>query len=216
MIDGSFHSHRRSYESSVQVLNENIISFFEKEVHKLQKMFPFYFEKFRTDGVEYNIYIGPSIAPDQPYNRIHLKNLRLWQISSMVNIARLTHKLLPGLQIPLGTTQIIFVYSQPIDISFRKDERRFDVEGSYNIKYEIIKKRIDKVRVRQTMERLTQTGCIAIVFNNEKDMDEYRQHIEFLQNKGLLKDDKVEILDLEELQSVSGLKALRVGVSYQE
>ena len=134
----------------------------------------------------------------------------------MVNIARLTHKLLPGLQIPLRTTQIIFVYSQPIDISFRKDERRFDVEGSYNIKYEIIKKRIDKVRVRQTGERLTQTGCIAIVFNNEKDMDEYRQHIEFLQNKGLLKDDKVEILDLEELQSVSGLKALRVGVCYQE
>jgi hypothetical protein len=47
-------------------------------------------------------------------------------------------------------------------------------------------------------------------------VEEYRQHIEFLQNKGLLKDDKVEILDLEELQSVSGLKALRVGVCYPE
>jgi hypothetical protein len=44
----------------------------------------------------------------------------------------------------LQTTQLILIHSQPISISFRKDERKFDVEGSYNIRYEVIKKRLIK------------------------------------------------------------------------
>lgn len=213
METGFFHKQRRAYQQSVQLLNDNMVLFFENEVHKLQELYPFYFEKFRTDGLEYNIYIGPSIVPGQPYNSIHLKNLRLWQITSMAQVAILNHQLEKHLPIPLQTTQIILVYSTPIDISFRKDERRFDVEGSYNIKYEVIKKRIDKAKIQDTMERLSKPDCIAIVFNNQKDMDAYREHIEFLQDKGVLKNE-VENLVLEDLQGISGLMAIRLGINY--
>ncbi|MEO6722601.1 MAG: hypothetical protein ABIN67_19680, partial [Ferruginibacter sp.] len=63
-------------------------------------------------------------------------------------------------------------------------------------------------------ERLTQVGKIALVYYNEKDAMEYQIYIKQLQETGVLLDD-LEHLELEELQGVSGLKALRVGVNYQ-
>ncbi|WP_222597035.1 hypothetical protein [Chitinophaga pinensis] len=85
------------------------------------------------------IFIGQSFAPEQAFNHFHLKNLRLWQLSSMAAVARLTTSLLPDMPVPLRTTQLIFVHNHTIDISFRADERKFDVEGAYNIRYQMIK-----------------------------------------------------------------------------
>jgi hypothetical protein len=210
--DGEFHKHHIAYETSFQRINKKILSYFEDEIERLQLIYPFYFEKYRTDGVEYNIYIGQSICPDQPYNTIYLKNIKLWQISAMAQVAASNRMLLGELEVPMETTQLILVHGYPIDISFRKDERRFDVEGSYNIRYEMLKKRIDKVRVKDTTERLTQPGKIAIVYSNITDAEEYLQHIKFLQQKGILAPD-IEMLELENLQGVVGLKAVRVGVN---
>ena len=175
--------------------------------------YPCYFEKFRTDGTEYDIYIGQSVAPKIPFTLNDVEKLRLWQVESMASIARLTNSLVPQLEHPLLTTQLIFVNARTIDISFRNDEKRFDVEGAYNIRYHIIKKRIDKVNLLNSTERLTQPGKIAIVYFNEKDADEYIGYIRQLQEKQILLDD-MEHLELEELQGVAGLKALRVGVRY--
>ncbi|MGN6511834.1 MAG: hypothetical protein ACTHLD_20385 [Chitinophaga sp.] len=130
----------------------------------------------------------------------------------MAAIAKITHELEPKLKLPLQTTQLILAHSNPIAISFRKDERRFDVEGAYNIRYEIMKKRIDKVRIKSTNERLTQPGKIAIVYSYAREADEYRKYIEFLQNKNILLPD-AEMLDLEEVQGISGLKAIRLSVN---
>ena len=33
-------------------------------------------------------------------------------------------------------------------------EKRFDVDGAYNIRYEIIKKRIDKAHIKNTQENM--------------------------------------------------------------
>lgn len=209
---GHVYHHRREYEESLQQINSAINAYLEKEKEGLQRSYPCYFEKYRTDGVEYNIYIGQSIAPDKKFDTLYLRNLRLWQLSSMANIARITHQLEPHLNIPLQTTQLILAHSNPIAISFRKDERRFDVEGAYNIRYEIMKKRIDKVRIRNTNERLTQPGKIAIVYSYVREAEEYSKYIEFLQNKGIILPD-VETLDLEEVQGISGLKALRMSVN---
>jgi hypothetical protein len=115
--------------------------------------------------------------------------------------------------VQLLTTQLIFVHSTAIDISFRKDERRFDVEGGYNIRYQVVKKRIDKVRIRDTGERLTQPGKIAIIYFNDKEAEEYEGYIRYLQEKGKL-ELGIERLELEDLQGVSGLRALRVGVGW--
>ena len=182
---------------------------------ELQHSYPCYFEKFRSDGIEYDIYIGQSIAPNKRFNMVYLKNARLWQLTSMAALARITHNLQPQMERSLLTTQLIFVNATPIDICFRTDERRFDVEGAYNIRYQIIKKRIDKVNIKDSNERLTQPGKIAMVYFSPKDVSEYYGYISYLQKEGLLLDD-LEELELEELQGVNGLKALRIGVNVNE
>ncbi|HWB92888.1 MAG TPA: hypothetical protein VG605_13585 [Puia sp.] len=208
---GEAFRNRRELESCIQLINRTVNEVLQQSVPELQASYPAYFEKFRTDGVEYDLYIGGSFAPDRPFDLLYLRNLRLWQLTSMATIARQTHELLPTMINPLSTTQLIFVHSSPIDISFRKDERRFDVEGGYNIRYQIVKKRIDKVRVRDTDERLTQPGMIAIIYFNDREAEEYEGYIRYLQEKRVL-GSHIELLELEDLQGVSGLRALRVGV----
>jgi hypothetical protein len=210
-VHGHLFRHRRDFDESVATINNAVSRYLEHEEARLQKIFPHYFDKFKSDGVEYDIYIGESIARNRSFDHMYLRNIRLWQLSSMAEIARMTANLLPELKVPMQTAQLILVHSQPIRISFRRDERRFDVEGGQNIRYELIKKRIDKVGVRGTGERLTQPGKIAIVYMQEKEAGEYEEYIKMLQRKGLLAPE-VEKLDLEEVQGVSGLRSLRVSV----
>jgi hypothetical protein len=47
------------------------------------KIFPHYFERFKTDGVEHNLYIGASISSSKPFDLIYLNNLRLWQFQTL-------------------------------------------------------------------------------------------------------------------------------------
>jgi len=114
----------------------------------------------------------------------------------------------------LRVASLILVHSNPMAIKFRMDEKQFDVDGAYNIRYEIIKKRIDKANIKNTNDRLTVPGKIAIVYSQDKDALEYIKYINFLQSRNQL--GKIEFLELEDLQGVSGLKALRVEVIYQE
>lgn len=210
---GEAYENRRTLETSMQFINNAVSEYLEEAQQTLQATYPCYFAKFRTDGVEYDIYIGQDIAPDMPFDLLYLKNIRLWQLTAMVEVARLTNGLVSQMPRALLTTQLIFIHSNPIDISFRNDERRFDVEGAYNIRYEVVKKRIDKVMVKGTDERLTQPGKIALVYFNTYEANEYKEYIKYLQEQGFLQDN-LETLELEELQGVSGLKALRVGVNY--
>lgn len=209
----AFHN-RRQLEKSMTTVISSVNTYFDLLKDEIQEAYPVFFEKFRTDGVEYDIYIGQSIAPDKPYSEMYLKNLRLMQLTSMAAVARYAHSLLPQLSRFIETTQLIFIHSTPIDIRFRIDEKRFDVEGAYNIRYHIIKKRIDKVRIKDSTERLTQPNKIALVYFSKKEADEFIAYINYLQDSKILKDD-LEYLELEELQGVSGLKALRVGVELE-
>jgi hypothetical protein len=209
---GTVNENRKGLESSMQNINGAVNLYLDLFRQEIQQAYPTYFEKFRTDGIEYDIYIGQSIEPAKKFSELYLKNIRLWQLTSMAAITRITHALLPSMERPLQTTQLIFIHSTSIDISFRDDERRFDVEGAYNIRYQVIKKRIDKVRIKNTGERLTQPGKIALVYFASRSADEYVGYIRYLQEKNTLLDD-LEYLDLEELQGVSGLKALRIGVN---
>jgi hypothetical protein len=72
------------------------------------------------------------------------------------------------------------------------------VVGAYNVRYEIIKKRIDKAVIHDTTERLTQPGKIALVYSHVSEALEWRDYIEYLQTLEYLMPD-VEELELEEL-----------------
>src|SRR6476659_1421043 len=132
----------------------------------------------------------------------------------LAKAARLSHGLEKKLPLSLQTTQLILAHSVPLTISFRRKERKFDVDGAYNIRYEIIKKRIDKVHLKHSEERLTQPGKIAIVYSQNKELEEYLEFVEYLQNEKLL-GDEIEHLDLEDTQGISGLKAVRVNILLQ-
>jgi len=208
---GIVYKRRKAFEESVMLLNDTVSDYLDEEEEKAQQMFPHYFQRFKTDGVEHNIYVGASLVEDKPFDLVFLKNLRLWQLLVTVEIARRTAALKSRLAVPLETTQLILIHGQSLSIRFRQDERQFDVDGAYNIRYEIIKKRIDKATVLGTGERLTQPGYIALVYAQVREAAEYMEYIDYLQDRELL-EPEVEELELEELQGVKGLLALRVKV----
>jgi hypothetical protein len=146
---------------------------------------------------------------------MYLDNLRLWQLQLMCEVENIAFDLKNDLDYPLEIASLILVHSTPLAIKFRMDEKKFDVDGAYNIRYEIIKKRIDKAHIKNTTERLTQPGKIAIVYSQNKDASEYIKYINYLQSNNYLLE-TIENVDLEDLQGISGLKALRVEVNYNK
>ncbi|MBC7923068.1 MAG: hypothetical protein H7Z75_18470 [Ferruginibacter sp.] len=211
---GLFYQAYRAYQESLKQINDTVNDYLEQAEKQLRTLYPHYFEKFRTDGLEYNLYIGESIAPWLPFRPDHLRQLRGWQLASIVAMARLTHQLRSALPLPLQTTQLILAHSRPVDIQFRLDERRFDVEGAYSIRYEIIKKRIDKACVKGTQARLTQPDTLALAYTTSQEVNDYLPFINTLQERGELLP-SIEFLELEPLQGVSGLKALRLNINYR-
>lgn len=208
---GVIYHNRKDYEESITRINDVLDRFIDTEQIEAQKIYPHYFERYLTDGIEFNIYIGQSLSPHFTFNEMYVRNLKLWQLNVLAKAARITHTLEKRLALPLQTTQLILAHSVPLSISFRRKERKFDVDGAYNIRYEIIKKRIDKVHLKNSGERLTQPGKIAIVYSQHKELEEYLEFIEYLQNEKLL-GFELEHLDLEDTQGISGLKAVRVNV----
>lgn len=200
-----------AFERSLQTVNTIIGKNIGQLNDFIQSKFPSYFEKFRTDGIEYDFYVGQSISPSIEFNPVILRLFRQQQLISMAHICRQIAQVQDTLQVTMETTQLIFVHPKAIDISFRDDERRFDVEGGYNIRYQMIKKRIDKVLVRGTKERLVQPGKIAIVIQGEAEVSILIEDLLSVADQGLI-EARVEELVLEELQGVSGLRALRVSV----
>jgi hypothetical protein len=177
-----------------------------------QGIFPHYYERFKTDGVEHNLYIGPSISPREGFDMEKLQAIRLWQLEVLCEMDAAHRCIKAVLPIPLDVTALILVYHATIAIRFRMDEKRFDVDGSYNARFEIVKKRIDKAHVKDSIERIVQAGCLTIVYSSQAEEQEYLQYVRILQGRGKL-GSRVERLDVEDLQGVSGLKALRMKIT---
>ena len=53
---------RKKYDTNVNMINQRLASYLDEKQVDAQKMFPHYFERYKTDGVEYNMYIGQSIS----------------------------------------------------------------------------------------------------------------------------------------------------------
>jgi hypothetical protein len=209
---GLFYQARKKFDDAMSIINKKMATVLDKEQVEAQHIFQHYFERFKTDGVEHNLYIGASIAPSQPFDLMYLNNLRLWQLQTLCKMELEHHQLKSALPYELDVTSLILVFSSPISIRFRMDEKRFDVDGTYNARYEVVKKRIDKSNIKGTRERITQKEKITIVYSHNYEETEYLKYIKFLQFKGIL-EPTIEQFDVEELQGVSGLKALRVKVS---
>jgi len=199
----------------VMLINETLAAYLDREEDKAQAMFPHYFEQHKSDGVEFGIYVGASLVESGTFDRLYLHNLRLWQLLVMCGMARQAERLKGRLPVPLEVAHLILVHHTPLAIRFRFDEKRFDIDGAYNMRYELVKKRIDKATIRGTHERLTQPGTLVIVYSQAQEALEYQEYIEYVQAAGYLTPG-IEHLELEDLEGAQGLRALRVTVDMQE
>ena len=202
-----------TYGGDVAALNDTISMTLDEEEEWAQAMFPHFFEKFGTDGVDHSTYVGTGLHEDGLFDELYLRNLRIWQLMTTCRIEWELARVKTDIPVPLEATHLILVQHQPLSIRFRIDEKRFDVDGAYDIRYEIVKKRIDKARIRGTSERVTQPGQLAIVYSTASEAAEYRRYVEFLQSKGYF---SPGLEELEDLPGISGLKALRVTIASKE
>ena len=209
---GMVYRFRKDYEESVTLLNDRLAGYLDREEAEAQKIFPHYYERHRTDGVDYLIYLGQALNERGQFSELYLKNIRLWQLKVACGMAWHTESLKSALPVPLDTAHLVLVQFAPLSIRFRYDEKRFDVDGAYDVRHQLVKSRLDKAMVKGVDERLTQPGKVAIVYSQAEEEAEMMRHIAFLQAEGYLTSD-LETLDLEELPGVQGLKALRVGVA---
>ena len=209
---GMFYQSRKKFDNTMSVINKKLAAVLDKKQVEAQLIYPHYYERFKTDGVEHNLYIGASIEPTKPFNILYLQNLRLWQLQTLCEMEIEHHQLKATLPYELDVTSLILVFSSPISIRFRMDEKRFDVDGTYNARYEVVKKRIDKANIKGTKERITQKEKITIVYSHNAEENEYLKYIKYLQFKKIL-EPAIEQFEVEELQGVSGLRAIRVKVA---
>ncbi|MDM1556376.1 MULTISPECIES: GAF domain-containing protein [Chryseobacterium] len=207
-----FYSHRKNLDDSITLVNRKLADMLDESQIKAQEIFPHYYERFKSDGVEHNLYIGQSISPDLHYTSKVVHKLRYWQLKTICKMELDFQSFKEDLPIPLDIASLIFVYNEKIDIRFRMDEKRFDVDGAYNSYYEIIKKRLDKAHVKDSSERITAPGKITIVYFGMENQKEYLEYVTKLQKKGILEHD-VEFLKVEDLQGITGLLALRVSIT---
>lgn len=209
---GTVYRERRDYEQSMAAFNRKVSLYIDHEEAEAQSMFPHYFNKHQTDGIDYLVYVGASMVENAEFSELHVRNLRLWQLMVACGIAWHCQTLKENLSVPLEATHLILVNNSRLSIRFRFDEKRFDVDGAYDIAHEIIRSRIDKAVVKGTRQRLTQPDHVAIVYSRPDEAEEMLAHIRYLQSQGFLHPD-VERLDLDDLPGVQGLKALRIGVN---
>lgn len=207
-----FYSKRKSLDDSITLVNRKLADVLDDAQIKAQQIFPHYYERFKSDGVEHNLYTGQNIAPDLHYHSKIVHKLRYWQLKTMCNMEIEFRNFKKDLPIDLDIASLIFVYNEKIDIRFRMDEKRFDVDGAYNSYYEIIKKRLDKALIKDSADRITCPGKITIVYFGMENQKEYLDYISRLQKKEILKND-IEFLKVEDLQGITGLLALRVSLA---
>lgn len=207
-----FWNQRRKYDLAIQTINKSLTDILDYEQQAVQNVYPHYFERFRSDGVEHNLFMGSSITPNQIYDVIYLFNLRLWQIQVMCKMV-MTHQYLKGnLNFDMNLTSLILVYNEPISIKFRMDEKRFDIEGNDDVRFELMKKRLAKAMVKNSGERLVQAHKLTIVYLNETDKNDYLNYISFLREQNYFTE-KTEHLEIEDLQDISDLQALRLEIN---
>ena len=211
---GMVHVERRAYEAAVDRLAGVQTDILTSAQERAQAVFPHLFQMYRTDGVEHTIYIGDSLTERTDFSPLYLKELKLWQLRVVAEMAKASANLVSSVTVPLQVAHLILAQTDPIALRFSQEEKKFNVDGAYNTRYEIMKKRIDKAHVKGSDERITQPAKISIFYSQPSEEGEYRHFISYLQQQKVLLPG-IERLDVEDLQGVHGLKALRVTVNLE-
>ncbi len=211
---GCVYQARQAYDQVIQQINGLLRDTWMTWQDKMQRVVKHYCDIETTDGIDHMIYVGESI--DSTFKPFHLRSLRYEQLRAVCDCARVSFTLKQRFQTQLEITHLVLVQVSTVDIIHDETtERLFDVRGTRDTRYEIVKKRIDKAVDAETRTRITQPGMLTIVYSTPEEWEEYRQYVRYLQREGWVAE-KISYGSVEPLQGVTGLKFARVAVCLEE
>ena len=207
---GAVYEARAEYDHLVSEINRRMRETWDRCQSKMQSIAPHYCDIESTDGIDHMIYAGSSIYPD--FTSFHLRSLRYEQLRAVCACARMGFEIERTLSDQLRLTHLVLVQGSTVDILHDENtEKLFDVRGTRDTRYEIVKKRIDKARDAITGERITQPGCLTVVYATEDEGHEYQEYLRYLEREGMI-GSKRESGEVESLQGANGLRFIRVAV----
>jgi hypothetical protein len=204
------YSARAVYDQTITHINQLLRQTWNQWQTSMQAITHHYCDIEATDGIDHMIYAGKAIDPE--FTDFQLRSLRYEQLRAMCDCARQSFTLKEKYDTDMVITHLVLVQAFTVDIMHDENtERLFDVRGTRDTRYEIVKKRIDKACDAETGDRITQPGMLTIVYSTNDEWQEYRQYLRYLQREGIVGEALEQGL-VEPLQGVSGLKFARVEV----
>jgi len=201
---------RAEYDQAIGQINTALKETWETWQQRMQQITPHYCDIETTDGIDHMIYTGQSIDPN--FGKFQLRSLRYEQLRAVCDCARVAMRLQTETQSKMQVTHLVLVQDSTVDIFHDETtEKLFDVRGTRDTRYEIVKKRIDKAIDEQTAARITQPGMVTLVYSTTEELEEYQQYLHYLTREGLI-DTECDRGTVEPLQGVTGLKFIRVRV----
>jgi hypothetical protein len=201
---------RADYDQLIGKINAILRETWEHWQNRMQQISPHYCDIETTDGIDHMIYAGKSIDPK--FSKFQLRSLRYEQLRAVCDCARSALKFQADYDSTLNVTHLVLVQDSTVDIFHDETtEKLFDVRGTRDTRYEIVKKRIDKAIDEHTQQRITQPGMLTLVYSTTEELDEYQQYLHYLTREGWI-DSEQERGTVEPLQGVTGLKFIRVRI----
>ncbi len=204
------YSDRTRYDEMLHLISDKLQETWTRWQERMQKILPHYCDIECTDGMDHMIYVGKSV--DGRFSQFHLHSLRYEQLRAICDCGRTVFRLQANSQINMELAHLVLVQNTTIDIFHNENtEKMFDVKGTRDIRYELVKKRIEKAVDKDAQERITQSGMLTVVYSTEDEWEEYEQYLLYLSREGWV-EAKVQTGMVESLQGVSGLKFARVRI----
>jgi hypothetical protein len=207
---GCVYTARDRYDATIGTINAVLRQNWEKWQDRMQDILPHYCDTEVADGIDHIIYVGASINPQ--FSLFHLHSLRYEQLRAMCSSARACLKLRDDKELPFEVCHLVLVQDTTVDIFHdEQTERLFDVQGTRDTRYEIVKKRIDKGLDAKEKTRITQPGMLTVVYSTNDEWQEYHQYLRYLVRERWV-DSKIDSGTIEALQGVTGLRFARVRI----
>ncbi|MBE9158494.1 GAF domain-containing protein [Nodosilinea sp. LEGE 06152] len=208
---GCVYTARAVYDETIGHINGLLRETWNQWQQSMQAITAHYCDLEATDGIDHMIYAGQAIDPT--FTEFQLKSLRYEQLRAVCDCARKGFALKAAYDTDMTITHLVLVQGYTVDIVHDETtERLFDVRGTRDTRYEIVKKRIDKACDAEMGDRITQPGMLTVVYSTSEEWHEYERYLRYLHREGIV-DGHVEQGTVEPLQGVSGLKFARVRVN---
>jgi len=201
---------RAQYDQMINQINGLLKETWDRRQVRMQQVIPHYCDVELTDGINHMIYVGESIDPK--FSLFHLRSLRYEQLQAICDCARTAFNLQTLYGTKLEVTHLVLIQDLTIDIFHDENtEKLFEVRGTRDIRYEIVKKRIEKAVDEHTQTRITQPGMLTLVYSTEEEWAEYQQYFRYLAREGWV-GSEIQSGNVEMLQGINGLKFARVRI----